>query len=66
MAPPLSGASLGLAWSGAHQWSAKLEIAERVGNNPRLVHEPVRRNPNGETLMNYGPRVWQPDMAIAA
>jgi hemolysin activation/secretion protein len=36
----LSGAGVGLAWSGAHQWSAKLEVAERVGAVPTLIHDP--------------------------
>jgi hemolysin activation/secretion protein len=37
----LSGAGLGLAWSGPDQWSAKLDVAERVGNTPVLVHDPA-------------------------
>lgn len=40
-AATLSGAGLGLGWSGLHQWSAKLEVAERVGNTPTLVHDPA-------------------------
>jgi hemolysin activation/secretion protein len=39
-AATLSGAGLGLNWSGAHQWSAKLEIAARVGGVPVLVRDP--------------------------
>ena len=37
----LSGAGLGLNWAGPHQWSAKLEVAERVGAVPSLIHDPA-------------------------
>jgi hemolysin activation/secretion protein len=40
-AATLSGAGLGLAWSGPHQWSAKLEVAERIGAVPALIHDPA-------------------------
>jgi hemolysin activation/secretion protein len=40
-AATLSGAGIGLAWSGPHQWSAKLELAARVGAVPTLVHDPA-------------------------
>jgi hemolysin activation/secretion protein len=36
----LSGAGLGLNWAGAQQWSAKLQVAERVGAVPSLIHDP--------------------------
>jgi hemolysin activation/secretion protein len=36
----LSGAGLGLNWAGAQQWSAKLQVAGRVGAVPTLVHDP--------------------------
>jgi hemolysin activation/secretion protein len=36
----LSGAGLGLNWSGPQQWSAKLEAAERIGAVPTLIHDP--------------------------
>jgi hemolysin activation/secretion protein len=36
----LSGAGLGLNWAGAQQWSAKLQVAERVGAVPTLIHDP--------------------------
>jgi hemolysin activation/secretion protein len=36
----LSGAGLGLNWAGSHQWSAKLQVAERVGAVPTLIHDP--------------------------
>jgi hemolysin activation/secretion protein len=37
----LSGAGLGLNCAGPHQWSAKLQVAERVGAVPSLVHDPA-------------------------
>jgi hemolysin activation/secretion protein len=36
----LSGAGLGLNWAGPQQWSAKLQVAERVGAVPSLIHDP--------------------------
>jgi len=36
----LSGAGLGLNWAGPSQWSAKLQVAERVGAVPTLIHDP--------------------------
>jgi len=36
----LSGAGLGLNWAGPHQWSAKLQVAERIGAVPTLIHDP--------------------------
>ena len=39
-AATLSGAGLGLNWSGPQQWSAKLDVAERVGAVPTLIHDP--------------------------
>jgi hemolysin activation/secretion protein len=36
----LSGAGLGLNWTGPSQWSAKLQVAERVGAVPSLIHDP--------------------------
>jgi len=36
----LSGAGLGLDWSGPQLWSAKLQVAERIGGVPILVHDP--------------------------
>jgi hemolysin activation/secretion protein len=36
----LSGAGLGLNWSGPQQWSAKLQLAERIGAVPTLIHDP--------------------------
>jgi hemolysin activation/secretion protein len=39
-AATLSGAGLGLNWAGARQWSAKLQVAERVGAVPTLIHDP--------------------------
>jgi len=33
----LNGAGVGLNWSGPHQWSAKLQIAERIGGLPTLI-----------------------------
>lgn len=39
-AATLSGAGLGLNWSGPQQWSAKLQVAERIGAGPTLVHDP--------------------------
>ena len=35
----LSGAGLGLNWNGPHQWSAKLQLAERIGGVPTLIQE---------------------------
>jgi hemolysin activation/secretion protein len=40
-AATLSGAGLGLNWSGPQQWSAKLQIAERVGGVSPLIHDPA-------------------------
>ena len=37
----LSGAGLGLNWAGPDQWSAKLQVAERVGAVPVLIHDPT-------------------------
>jgi hemolysin activation/secretion protein len=37
----LSGAGLGLNWAGPSQWSAKLQVAERVGAVPVLIHDPT-------------------------
>jgi hemolysin activation/secretion protein len=39
-AATLSGAGLGLNWSGLQQWSAKLDVAERIGAVPTLIHDP--------------------------
>ena len=39
-AATLSGAGLGLNWSDPQQWSAKLQVAERIGGVPTLVHDP--------------------------
>jgi hemolysin activation/secretion protein len=39
-AATLSGAGLGLAWSGPQLWSAKLQLAERIGAVPELIHDP--------------------------
>jgi hemolysin activation/secretion protein len=36
----LSGAGLGINWSGPHQWNAKFDLAERIGGVPSLVHDP--------------------------
>jgi hemolysin activation/secretion protein len=36
----LSGAGLGLNWSGPNLWTAKLQLAARVGGVPSLVHDP--------------------------
>lgn len=36
----LNGAGLGLNWSGPQQWSAKLQVAERVGGVPSLIQDP--------------------------
>jgi hemolysin activation/secretion protein len=36
----LSGAGLGLNWAGPQQWSAKLDVAERIGAVPTLIHDP--------------------------
>jgi len=36
----LNGAGLGLNWTGPNQWSAKLQVAERVGAVPVLIHDP--------------------------
>jgi hypothetical protein len=36
----LSGAGLGLNWAGAQQWTAKLQVAERIGAVPTLIHDP--------------------------
>jgi hemolysin activation/secretion protein len=36
----LSGAGFGLNWSGPQQWNAKLQVAERVGAVPALIHDP--------------------------
>lgn len=33
----LSGAGLGLNWSGLQHWNARIYIAQRLGNAPRLV-----------------------------
>jgi hemolysin activation/secretion protein len=39
-AATLNGAGLGLNWSGPQQWSAKLQVAERVGGVPSLIQDP--------------------------
>jgi hypothetical protein len=36
----LSGAGLGLNWSGPQQWSAKLQVAERVGGVSSVIPDP--------------------------
>jgi hemolysin activation/secretion protein len=36
----LSGAGVGLAWAGPHQWSAKTSLAARIGATPSLVTDP--------------------------
>jgi hemolysin activation/secretion protein len=36
----LSGAGVGLAWSGPHQWSAKTSVATRIGATPSLITDP--------------------------
>jgi hemolysin activation/secretion protein len=39
-AATLNGAGLGLNWTGPHEWSAKLQVAERVGGVPALIQDP--------------------------
>jgi hypothetical protein len=33
----LSGAGVGLNWTGPHRWSVKSDIAARLGATPKLV-----------------------------
>jgi hemolysin activation/secretion protein len=39
-AATLNGAGIGLNWSGPQQWSAKLQVAERVGGVSSLIQDP--------------------------
>jgi hemolysin activation/secretion protein len=36
----LTGAGVGLAWAGPHQWSAKTSLAARIGAVPSLITDP--------------------------
>ncbi len=36
----LTGAGVGLAWAGPHQWTAKTSLAARIGAVPSLITDP--------------------------